>query len=132
MAYFSLDNENSSVERKIISISSKRQITIPQKYFDALGFDNEAECVLKGDSIIIRPLRQSCSGEFDEQILADLIAKGFSGQNLLDKFKETRQKIRPAVKQIITETDDRIKNHEYKITKISDVFSAEDNSIKEY
>ena len=71
MAYFSLDNENSSVERKIISISSKRQITIPQKYFDALGFDNEAECVLKGDSIIIRPLRQSCSGEFDEQILAD-------------------------------------------------------------
>ena len=33
----------STLERKIISISSKRQVTIPQKYFDLLGFDDEAE-----------------------------------------------------------------------------------------
>lgn len=132
MAYFSLEHENSSIERKIISISSKRQITIPQKYFDALGFDNEAECILKDDSIIIRPLRERCSGEFDEQILADLIAQGISGQDLLDKFKEMRQKIRPAVKQMIIENDDMIKNHDYKLVKVSDIFSIEDNNIKEY
>lgn len=30
-------------ERKIISVSTKRQVTIPQKFFDLLGFQNEAE-----------------------------------------------------------------------------------------
>ena len=30
------------MERKMIRISGKRQITIPQKYFDLLGFDTEA------------------------------------------------------------------------------------------
>ena len=34
-----------AMDRKIISISSKRQITIPQKFFNLLGFENEAECV---------------------------------------------------------------------------------------
>ena len=37
----------STMERKIISISSKRQVTIPQKYFELLGFDDEAECILQ-------------------------------------------------------------------------------------
>ena len=32
------------MDRKIVSISSKRQITIPQKFFNLLGFGNEAEC----------------------------------------------------------------------------------------
>ena len=32
------------MEMKKISISEKRQITIPQKFFTMLGFDTEAEC----------------------------------------------------------------------------------------
>ena len=51
-------------ERKIISVSSKRQLTIPQKYYDLLGFDNEAECVLQDDSIIIRPMQNINTSEF--------------------------------------------------------------------
>jgi DNA invertase Pin-like site-specific DNA recombinase len=43
------------------------------------------------------------SGEFSEQILADLIAQGFSGQELLEKFKEQSKKVRPAVKKLIEE-----------------------------
>ncbi len=35
------------LERKTIHISGKRQITIPQKYFEALGFGKEAECILQ-------------------------------------------------------------------------------------
>jgi hypothetical protein len=34
-------------------------------------------------------------GEFSEQILADLIAQGYSGKELLTKFKEIRRKIHP-------------------------------------
>ena len=37
------------MERKLIRISSKRQVTIPQRYFDRLGFGQEAECILHGD-----------------------------------------------------------------------------------
>lgn len=32
------------MEMKKVSISAKRQITIPQKFFSMLGFDAEAEC----------------------------------------------------------------------------------------
>lgn len=32
------------MEMKKVSISAKRQITIPQKFFFMLGFDAEAEC----------------------------------------------------------------------------------------
>ena len=43
------------MERKLIRISSKRQVTIPQRYFDRLGFGQEAECILHGDELILRP-----------------------------------------------------------------------------
>ncbi|MDD2497483.1 MAG: AbrB/MazE/SpoVT family DNA-binding domain-containing protein [Desulfitobacteriaceae bacterium] len=54
------------------------------------------------NAIVIRPVRES-GGEFDEQILADLIAQGLLGQELLDKFKETRRQIRPAVERLLDE-----------------------------
>ena len=34
---------------KKVSISAKRQITIPQKFFALLGFENEAECAIRGN-----------------------------------------------------------------------------------
>jgi hypothetical protein len=43
------------------------------------------------------------NGEFDEEILADLITQGLSGEELLAKFKETRRKIRPAVENMLNE-----------------------------
>jgi len=94
-----------SLERKIISVSGKRQITIPQKYFEALGFSNEAECILQNNAIVIRPIRENTGSEFSEQILADLISYGFSGQELLLKFKEESKKIAPAMDKLIDEAD---------------------------
>ena len=94
-----------AMERKVISISVKRQLTIPQKYFEALGFNNEAECYLQEDGLFIRPLRDTGGSEFSEQILADLISQGYVGQELLDKFKEYSKAVRPAVLKLIEETD---------------------------
>lgn len=91
-------------ERKIISISMKRQLTIPQKYYDMLGFDHEAECILTHEGLLIRPLRNS-GGEFSEQILADLISQGYEGAELLSKFKEYSQAVRPAVRKMLAEAD---------------------------
>lgn len=93
-----------AMENKRIKISSKRQITIPQQFFDSLGFADEAECSLKDGALIIRPVRQN-GGEFAEQILADLLAQGYQGGELLAKFKEAQSKVRPAVERMIQEAD---------------------------
>lgn len=114
---------NLLTERKIISISTKRQITIPQKFFDLLGFQNEAECILKDDGIFIRPVRIGGS-DFAENILEDLIVQGYSGKELLKKFKEQSKKIRPAVVQLIAEADEIAKRG--KATSLDELFDMED------
>jgi len=114
-----------SMERKIISVSSKRQITIPQKYFEVLGFSSEVECILQNNAIVIRPIRENSGSEFSEQILADLIAQGFSGQELLVKFKELSKKITPAMNKLIGEADSIAKGEKKGATMV-DIFGAED------
>ena len=88
--------------KKRISVSQKRQITIPIDFYNSVGIDKEVECYVQNNAIVIRPVQES-GGEFDEQILADLISQGLSGQELLDKFKETRRQIRPAVERLLDE-----------------------------
>lgn len=120
-----LEVKSNVVERKIISVSAKRQVTIPQKYFEALGFNNEAECILQNNAIIIRPIKENIGSEFSEQILADLLEQGLSGQELLIKFKEMNKKIRPAVETIIGEADS-IAKAEIKCATMTDIFGAEE------
>ena len=110
-------------ERKIISVSTKRQVTIPQKFFELLGFQNEAECILKDGGILIRPVRVGGS-DFAENILEDLIAQGYSGKELLEKFKEQSKKIRPAVAQLIAEADGIAKSG--KAVSLDELFGTED------
>ena len=93
------------MEKKIVSISSKRQITIPQKFYTALGFADEAECIVRDNELIIRPIRVQSGGEFAEQILAELIAEGLSGDALLMEFKNRQAKVRPAVESLIHEAE---------------------------
>ena len=96
---------SASMESKKVSISSKRQITIPQKFFTLLGFNTEAECIMRGNELVLRPVKENTSGEFAEQILADLLAQGYQGGELLAKFKEAQSKVRPAVERMIQEAD---------------------------
>lgn len=113
-----------AIERKIVSISQKRQITIPQKFFSKLGFDKEAECVVRGNELILRPARESGGGEFSEQILEDLINQGLSGRELLDAFKEKQAKVRPAVEAMLMEAKDAASGKgEFKT--VSDVFGED-------
>lgn len=88
--------------KKRISVSQKRQITIPVEFFNSLNIKEEVECYLQNDALVIRPVREGI-GEFDEQILADLIAQGLSGTELLEEFKKIRRKVRPAVERLLDE-----------------------------
>ena len=114
-----------TIERKIISVSVKRQLTIPQKYFDALGFSNEAECILREDGVLIRPIHINSGGEFSEQILADLISQGYGGQDLLEKFKAYSKAIRPAVVKLIEDTETFARSGEGRIP-MDELFGAEE------
>lgn len=60
--------------------------------------------------------------EFSEEILADLIAQGYSGEELLGKFKEQSRKIRPAVEQLIAEADEIARSG--KSTSMDELFDA--------
>ena len=84
MSRVSTKGENPMIKKRI-SVSQKRQITIPIEFYNSVGIDKEVECYVENNAIVIRPVRES-SGEFDEQLLADLIAQGLSGQELLGKF----------------------------------------------
>ena len=116
---------SASMESKKVSISSKRQITIPQKFFTLLGFNTEAECIMRGHELVLRPVKENTSGEFAEQILADLIRQGYSGEELLEKFKQTQRKIRPAVEAMLAEAD-RVAESKSGGYSLEDVFGTED------
>lgn len=91
------------LERKKVSISRKRQFTIPTKFFVELGFNNEAECMVRGNELVIRPIKQTSGGEFAEQILADLIKQGYQGEALLNAFKEKQNDVKKAIDTMLTE-----------------------------
>lgn len=117
---------NIPMEMKKISISSKRQITIPQKFFSMLGFDTEAECMVRGNELIIRPSKTNAGGEFAEQILADLIAQGYNGNDLLTRFKKAQKEIRPAVEAVLMEGK-KAAASETEYISYEDIFETEEN-----
>ena len=114
-----------AMERKIVSISSKRQITIPQKFFTLLGFADEAECVVRGNELVIRPARTTSGGEFAEMILADLIEQGLSGDELLAKFKATQAKVRPAIEAMMSDAE-KAANGTGEYSTYDDIFGTEE------
>ncbi len=111
---------------KRISVSSKRQITIPLRYYEELGIDSEVECELKDGTIVIRPVKSEPTGEFDEFILADLIKEGYQGEELLEKFKEMRRKIRPAVLKMIAEAEEYVASGKGRLT-LEELFGSEED-----
>ena len=113
------------MNRNTIRISEKRQLTIPQKFFEALGFSTEAECILRGNEIVLRPVREQGGGEFAEQILADLIDQGFSGDQLLTEFKKMQKKVRPAVEVMLTQAEQAARG-ESESSSYEDVFGTEE------
>ena len=114
---------NAVMERKKVSISAKRQITIPQKFFTMLGFDGEAECILRGNELVIRPVKESSGGEFAEQILTDLVKRGLSGDELIKAFKAEQKKVRPAVEEMLAEAKNAADGNTEYLT-YNDVFGA--------
>ena len=115
--------ERDNMDRKIISVSKKRQITIPLKYYKHLGLDNEVECTLEDGAIVIRPLKRE-PGEFSVEILKDLINQGYSGDELVKQFEAQSKNIKKAVMHMLEESD-TIAADEKKSESLEDIFGPE-------
>jgi len=79
--------EREKMERKIINITGKRQITIPINFYEKIGFEKEIECYSDGNVMILKPLKTG-TDDFSVEILKDLVAQGYEGDELIAKFEE--------------------------------------------
>ena len=62
------------------------------------------------------------TGEFDEEILEDLIRQGYTGEDLLNEFKKMRAKVPAALEKMF---DDLIAQSEGKFYSMEEVFGNE-------
>ena len=122
-----INQENTHMEKRRINISSKRQITIPAKYFDALGLDKELDCIYSNDMLILTPVIKE-DPAFAEEILADLIRQGYSGEKLLSEFKKINKKIRPAVEKLLETADKLAKVASYNYVDPTDAIFGDDET----
>ncbi|MBP1988722.1 AbrB/MazE/SpoVT family DNA-binding domain-containing protein [Paenibacillus eucommiae] len=98
------------LESKRVRVSSKRQITIPQKFAEQLDIKDEVEIVLRGTELIIRPVREQGDG-FADLILEDLVEQGLTGKELVQAFKAIQDRVRPAIEKMIDEAAKIARNH---------------------
>ena len=115
-----------ALDKKTISITGRRQITIPQKLYESLGLGKGAECVLRNGGLVICPVRDSEGEMLSEQSLVDLISQGYSGDELLEAFRQAKAQIRPAVEAMLEEAGMAAVNPE-RYASYDDVFGAEDS-----
>lgn len=91
---------------KRISVSSKRQITIPKEFYENLNISEEVLCEVVDGALIIKPVQEVV--DFSEFILRDLVNEGYQGEELLHEFTHRKSQIRPALSQMIAENRDHI------------------------
>jgi bifunctional DNA-binding transcriptional regulator/antitoxin component of YhaV-PrlF toxin-antitoxin module len=123
-----IEQEKTPMEKRRIHISSKRQITIPSKYFEALGLSNEVDCIYANDMLILTPVRNEDTA-FAEEILSDLIEQGYSGQKLLSEFKRISRQVRPVIEKLIEEADALAKAASINyLDRTDDIFGIDDET----
>ena len=115
--------EGSAMERKIISVTGKRQVTIPLRFYEKLCFGKEVECFLTEGAIVLRPLSSTDDG-FTMEILKDLVSQGYSGDALLTKYAEQRDAIKKAIGIMVHEADE-IAEGKVKSATTKDIFGEE-------
>ncbi len=74
---------------RALKISSKRQITIPAQIYHAMGFHDYALCTWTDKGLIIEPI-ETDDEDGTVTILRRLIAEGYSGDELIERYQEER------------------------------------------
>lgn len=93
-------------QSQTVKISSKRQITIPSKFYEAGGFDKYALCTWTENGLLLQPLKVN-DEDNSVTILRQLVAEGYEGDELVDKYEEIQNKI-VSIKHKLQKAEDDI------------------------
>lgn len=93
-------------QSQTVKISSKRQITIPSKFYEAGGFDEYALCTWTEKGLLLQPLIVN-DEDNSVTILRQLVAEGYEGDELVDKYEEIQNKI-VSIKHKLQKAEDDI------------------------
>ena len=93
-------------QSQTVKISSKRQITIPSKFYEAGGFDEYALCTWTENGLLLQPLKVN-DEDNSVTILRQLVAEGYEGDELVDKNEEILNKI-VSIKHKLQKAEDDI------------------------
>ncbi len=93
-------------DHKIVRVSSKRQFTIPKKYFDALKLGDQVKCYQEGRKLVIEPVRQDDFWDFSTDILKELVAENYTGEDLLKQFEARKEKASRSLERLVDEARD--------------------------
>lgn len=85
-----------------VRVSRQRQISIPKDFYEALDLSDEALIEFTGKEIVIRPAEYE-TVDFSADILKDLVADGYSGDELVKRFTEIKEEIPHALNRIKNE-----------------------------
>ncbi len=98
--------ENRDSDYKIISVTSKRQVTIPKKYFDTMQIGEQVKCYIDGKRLVIETAHADEFWDFSTDVLRELVAEGYSGEDLLREFDSRKMKVTRALEQMAKEARD--------------------------
>lgn len=93
-------------QSQTVKISSKRQITIPSKFYEAGGFDEYALCTWTENGLLLQPLKVN-DEDNSVTIFRQLVAEGYEGDELVDKYEEIQNKI-VSIKHKLQKAEDDI------------------------
>src|SRR5699024_8124558 len=77
-------------------------MTIAQQFYYKLGTGNELIGEMHGSEIVLLHIRQE--EDFSEEMKKELVKEGVNGQDLIHEFQKRKAQIRPAVEQLIVES----------------------------
>lgn len=80
-------------------MSSQRQVTIPKEFYVAMNLTDEAMIEFTGKEIIIRSAEPEVI-DFSTDILKDLVAKGITGDELVEEFTRIKSQIPQALERM--------------------------------
>lgn len=80
------------IKRKTIKVSAQRHLVIPKEFYEALNIGEEVTIELYEGQLVIKPVIK-VSEDFAENLLEKLIEAGYSGEELVAKFKEVKQMV---------------------------------------
>jgi len=83
---------NEIIKSKTIKVSAQRHLVIPKGYYEALNIGEEVTIELHEGQLVIKPVIK-VSEDFAENLLEKLIEAGYSGEELVAKFKEVKQMV---------------------------------------